>query len=211
VRKALLLLCLTLFPGLALAQAEALENPGTVSAVQDRLYRLNHELSLGIGVMPADAFYKGYFAGVGYTYHFNDFFAWQVGRGSYNYNVKTSLRRQLERDFGVVPTATAFEDEVQWMVGSDVVLSPIYGKMAFFNQKVLHFQASLLGGLTIFKLNTAAGFRPAANVGVGLRFFTNQNISFRLDVTNNFLFTGPRVVNVPTIQLATALNFGATE
>jgi hypothetical protein len=44
-----------------------------------------------------------------------------------------------------------------------------------------------------------------------MRFFTNQNISFRLDVTNNFLFTGPRVVNVPTIQLATALNFGATE
>jgi outer membrane beta-barrel protein len=210
VRKALLL-CLTLLPSLALAQAEALENPGDVAAVQDRLYRLNHELTLGIGVMPADAFYKGYFAGVGYTYHFTDSFAWQVGRGSYNYNVKTSLRRQLERDFGVVPTATAFEDEVQWMVGSDVVFSPIYGKMAFFNQKVLHFEAFALGGLTIFKLNTAAGFRPAANVGLGLRFFTTQSLSLRLDVTNNFLFTGPRVVNVPTLQLATAFNFGATE
>jgi outer membrane beta-barrel protein len=202
---------MTLIPGLVFAQAEAIENPGSVAAVQDRLYRLNHELSLGIGVMPADAFYKGYFAGVGYTYHFNDFFAWQVGRGSYNYNVKTSLRRQLERDFGVVPTATAFEDEVQWMVGSDVMLKPIYGKLSFFNRKVLHFEAYMLGGATIFKLNTEGGFRPAANVGLGMRFFNTQTLSFRLDVTNNFLFTGPRVVNVPTIQLATALNFGATE
>jgi outer membrane beta-barrel protein len=210
VRKALLL-CLTLLPSLALAQAEALENPGSVAAVQDRLYRLNHELSLGIGVMPADAFYKGYFAGVGYTYHFNDFFAWQVGRGSYNYNVKTSLRRQLERDFGVVPTATAFEDEVQWMVGSDVALKPLYGKFSFFNQKVLHFEAYVLAGASIFKLNREGGLRPAANVGLGMRFFKSQNISFRLDVTNNFLFTGPRVVNVPTVQLATAINFGATE
>ncbi len=210
MRKALLL-CLTLLPSLALAQAEALENPGSVAAVQDRLYRLNHELSLGIGVMPADAFYKGYFAGVGYTYHFNDFFAWQVGRGSYNYNVKTSLRRQLERDFGVVPTATAFEDEVQWMVGSDVALKPLYGKFSFFNQKVLHFEAYVLAGASIFKLNREGGLRPAANVGLGMRFFKSQNISFRLDVTNNFLFTGPRVVNVPTVQLATAINFGATE
>jgi outer membrane beta-barrel protein len=210
VRKALLL-CLTLIPGLAFAQATALENPGDVAAVQDRLYRLNHELSLGVGLLPADAFYKGYFASVSYTYHFNDTFAWQVGRGAYSYNVKTSLRQQLERDFGVVPTAAAFEDEVQWMVGSDLVLSPIYGKMAFFNRKVLHFQASVLGGVTIFKLNTDTGFRPAANLGLGLRFFTNQTISFRLDVTNNFVFTGPRVINVPTIQLATALNFGATE
>ncbi|MDY7226539.1 outer membrane beta-barrel domain-containing protein [Hyalangium rubrum] len=211
MRKALLLF-LSLMPGLAFAQAEALENPGTVSAVQDRAYRLNHELTLGIGVLPADAYYKGYFAGVGYTYHFSDSFAWQVGRGSYSYNVQTGLRSQLENDFGVAPTAAAFEDEVQWMVGSDVLWSPLYGKTAFLNRKVLHFEAFVIGGATIFKLNREGGFRPGANVGLGLRLFSSQNVSFRLDVTNNFLFAGARrIVNVPTIQLGTAFNFGATE
>ncbi|SEU37999.1 outer membrane beta-barrel domain-containing protein [Stigmatella erecta] len=211
MRYALLVL-LSLVPGLAFAQAEALENPGTVSAVQDRLYRLNHELTLGVGALPADAFYKGYFAALGYTYHFSDSFAWQVGRGAYSYNVKTDLRSQLERDFGVAPTANAFEDEVQWMVGSDVVWSPFYGKTAFLNRRVLHFEAFVLAGATIFKLNRDDGFRPAANIGVGLRLFTSQHISFRLDVTDNILFAGAsRIVNVPTFQLSTAFNFGATE
>lgn len=211
MRYALLFL-LCLVPGLARAQAEALENPGTVSAVQERGYRMNHELSLGVGVLPADAFYKGLIAGVGYTYHFSDSFAWQVGRGSYSYNLKTSLRNQLERDFGVAPTANAFQDEVQWMVGSDLMWSPFYGKLAFRNASVLHFEAYLLGGGTIFKLNRADGFRPAANVGLGLRFFSSNRVSFRVDVTNNIVFAeATRIINVPVFQLSTALNFGATE
>ncbi len=211
MRYALLLL-LSLAPGLALAQAEALENPGTTSAVQDRLYQMNHELTLGIGVLPADAFYKGYTAEVGYTYHFSDTFAWQVGRGAYSYNVKTSLRQQLERDFGVAPTSTAFEDEVQWMVGSDVLWSPFYGKTSILNSKVIHFEAFLLGGATVFKLNREGGFRPGANVGLGVRVFRSNHISFRLDVTNNVVWAGAsRIINIPTIQLATAFNFGATE
>ncbi|WP_224370241.1 outer membrane beta-barrel domain-containing protein [Hyalangium versicolor] len=212
MRYALLLL-LSLAPGLALAQAEVLENPGTTSAVQDRLYQMNHELTLGIGALPADAFYKGYIAALSYTYHFSDNFAWQVGRGAYSYNVETSLRRQLERDFGVAPTSSAHEDEVQWMVGSDIVWSPIYGKTSILNSKVLHFEAFLLGGATVFKLNReGGGFRPAANVGVGMRVFKSNHISFRLDVTNNVLFAAPsRIINVPTVQLATAFNFGATE
>jgi outer membrane beta-barrel protein len=211
VRYALLFL-LCLVPGLARAQAEALENPGAVSAVQERLYRMNHELTLGVGVLPADAFYKGFVAGVGYTYHFSDSFAWQVGRGSYSYNLKTGLREQLERDFGVAPTANAFQDEVQWMVGSDLMWSPFYGKLAFRNSKVLHFEAFLLGGGSVLKLNRTDGFRPAANVGVGLRLFSSNTVSFRLDVTNNFVFAeATRIINVPVVQLSTALNFGATE
>ncbi|KFE65253.1 outer membrane beta-barrel domain-containing protein [Hyalangium minutum] len=210
MRYALLLLLLA--PGLALAQAEALENPGTTSAVQDRLYRMNHELTLGVGVLPADAYYKGYYAQVSYTYHFSDNFAWQVGRGAYSYNVETGLRSQLERDFGVAPTATAFEDEVEWMVGSDLVFSPFYGKTAILNSKVIHFEAFLLGGATVFKLNREGGFRPGANLGLGIRVFKSDTVSFRLDVTNNVVFAGAsRIINIPTIQLGTALNFGATE
>jgi outer membrane beta-barrel protein len=211
VRTALLLL-VCLLPGLARAQAEALENPGTTAAVQERLYRLNHELTVGVGVLPADAFYKGLLGSVAYTYHFNDGFAWQVGRGSFSYNFKTGLREQLERDFGVAPTATAFEDEVQWTVGSDLVWSPLYGKLAVDNRSVVHVSASLLGGGSVVKLNRADGFRPAINVGLALRLFTSRTVSFRLDVTNSLILAGPtRLLNVPAIQLSTALNFGATE
>ncbi|MBJ6761105.1 outer membrane beta-barrel domain-containing protein [Corallococcus sp. H22C18031201] len=210
--RSVLLILLCLVPGFARAQAEALENPGTVSAVQDRLYRMHHELTLGVGVLPADAFYKGFVGALGYTYHFSDTFAWQVGRGMYSYNVQTGLRRQLERDFDVAPTATAFEDQVQWMVGSDLVWSPLYGKTSILNSSVVHFEAFLLGGGTVVKVHRSDGFRPAINLGVGLRMFSGKTVSFRLDVTNNVVFAGTsRIINVPTVQLGTAFNFGATE
>ncbi|MCP3105573.1 outer membrane beta-barrel domain-containing protein [Myxococcus sp. K15C18031901] len=211
MRYALLLLSF-LAPGLALAQAEALENPGTVSAIQERQYRMHHELLLGVGVLPADAYYKGFIGTVGYTYHFSDTFAWQVGRGSYSYNVNTSLRTQLERDFEVSPTDTAFQDEIQWMVGSDLIWSPLYGKLAVLNSSVLHFEAFLLGGGTVVKTERQDGFRPAVNLGLGVRLFSGKTVSFRLDVTNNVVFAGAsRIINVPVVQLGTSFNFGATE
>jgi hypothetical protein len=49
-------------------------------------------------------------------------------------------------------------------------------------------------------------------VGIGLRLFSSDTVSFRLDVTNNFVFAeATRIINVPVVQLSTALNFGATE
>ena len=204
VRKALIGLILVL-PTLALAQSEDLENPGTVSAVQERAFRMNHELTLGVGTLPLDAFYKGYYAQVAYTFHFSDSFAWQVGRGAYSYNVSTGLRQQLERDFAVLPTAF---DEVQYLVGSDLMWSPLYGKTAFLNRSVLHFEAYLILGGTAFKFTNH--FRPAINFGAGARLFHNKYVSYRLDVTNNFVVSD-KPFNVISIQLLAAVNFGATE
>ena len=70
----------------------------------------------------------------------------------------------------------------------------------------------LLGGGSVVKSNRADGFRPAANVGLGMRLFKGDTVSFRLDVTNNVVFTGTRNINnVLSVQLGTAFNFGATE
>ncbi|MFZ5468630.1 MAG: outer membrane beta-barrel domain-containing protein [Myxococcota bacterium] len=203
--RAVLVGLAVLAPTLATAQVEELENPGTVAAVQERAFRMSHELTLGLGSLPLDAFYKGFYGQVSYTYHFTDSFAWQVGRGAYSYNLNTGLREQLERDFGVLPTAF---DEVQYMVGSDLFWSPMYGKTAFLNKSVLHFSAHFIGGATVFKFTNA--FRPAVNVGLGARLFQNRYVSYRLDLTNNLVLS-ERPFNVLTIQLLAALNFGATE
>ena len=205
------LLALVLLPSLALAQAEELENPGTVTAIQDREYRMNHELAVGVGMLPLDAFYKGYTAQVSYTFHFTDSFAWQVGRGAYSFNVDTGLKQQLLNQFSVLPTAFS---EVQWMVGSDLIWSPIYGKLAVSNHSVLHFEAFLiLGGSVVDLTNLPSGslpFKPGVNLGLGVRVFNSKHISFRLDVTDNIVFS-TTILNVPTLQLAAALNFGASE
>lgn len=206
VKATTLLLCLAL-PATALAQIDELENPGSVSAIQERAYRMNHELTLGIGTLPLDAFYKGVYAQVSYVFHFTDSFAWQVGRGGYSYNLKTGLREQLEKDFGVIPTV--FE-EAQYFVGSDLMWKPFYGKAAVLNSRVIYFETHLIGGATVFKFTN--GFKPALNLGLGFRIFQNKVISYRLDVTDNIVFSvSQKPFNVMAIQLMLALNFGATE
>lgn len=206
-----LLLAVSLSPSLALAQAEELENPGTVLAVQERPYRMNHELSVGIGVLPLDAFYTGYTAQVGYTFHFTDTFAWQVGRFSYSYDIDTGLRAALLQNFGVLPTNYP---QVTWIAGSDLMWSPLYGKTAFANRFVVHFEGFLLGGISVLDLtNQASGtlpFKPGVNLGVGGRLFYSEYISFRLEITDNLVFTSPNILNVPTVQIGAALNFGKT-
>lgn len=214
--KKLLLLLSCLLPALAWADEDAdLENPGTVSAVQDRLFRMNHELTLGIGVLPIDAFYKGLTAEVGYTYHFSDSFAWQVGRAMYSYDVNTGLEDQLERDFHVKPTT---HEQVQWMVGSDVMWSPFYGKTSFLNRSVSHFDAFFLLGGSLLKTTGGEAdsaslnqFKPAVNLGIGARLYSSRRISYRLDLTDNVVISKDRIFNVATVQLGVALNFGSLE
>lgn len=207
--RALIGLCL-LVPALSSAQTQDLENPGTVSAVQDRAYRLQHELDLSIGVLPLDAFYKGLYAQVSYTAHFSDTFAWQVGRAAYSYAAKTGLREQLERDFGVLPTA--FE-EVQFFFGSDLMWKPLYGKLAVVNKWVVHGEVFLLLGATVFKFTNQ--FRPGINLGGGGRVFFSKYVSVRLDVTNNVVIPvgsgATNFTNVMTMTLSLGINFGATE
>jgi outer membrane beta-barrel protein len=202
--KKLLLLLVCSSSGAALAQSE-LENPGSVSAVQERTFKMAHELDLSLGMLPLDAFYKQIYGQVAYVYHFTDWLAWQVGRGAYGYNFSTGLRQQLERDFAVLPSS--FE-QVQWHVGSDIMFKPFYGKAAWLNRAVLHFEVYVLGGATLFKFDRA--LNPAVNVGGGVRFFINKYVSWRFDVTNNIVIRD-KPFSILSVQLLLGINFGASE
>lgn len=198
-----------LAPAVCLAQLEELENPGTVSAVQERAFRMQAELDLSIGILPLDAFYKGLYVQAAFGYHFTDTLAF-MGRFAYAYSLRTGLREQLERDFGVLPTT--FE-EVQFFGGGDLIWTPFYGKLAVLNRSVVHGELFLLVGATVFKFTNAV--RPAINAGLGARVFASRWVSVRLDLTDNVVVpTGggqTNVLNVMTVTLSLALNFGSTE
>lgn len=201
---------LVLVPAISEAQLQDLENPGTINAIQERAYRMQHELDISVGVLPLDAFYKGLYAQVGYTAHFSDTLAWQVGRAAYSYAAKTGLREQLERDFGVLPTAV---EEVQYFFGSDLLWKPFYGKLSVLNRWVIHGEVFLMLGATLFKFTNA--FRPGVNVGGGMRVFLSQAVSLRLDITDNVVIPvgggSTALTNVMTMTLSLGINFGATE
>ncbi len=200
--KLLALVVSLLLPISALAQSE-LENPGSVAAIQERAYRMASEFDLAVGVLPLDAFTKQVYAQVSFVYHFTDYFAWQVGRGAYGYNWSTGLKAQLEKDYGVLPTTI---DVIQFFLGSDLIVSPFYGKAAILNRAVIYYEAYLLVGATVFKYTNA--FRPAANLGGGIRVFQNKYVSYRLEVTDNIVIK-EKPEQVLQINLMLALNFGS--
>ena len=94
MQRALLVLWVSV-AAVAQAQVADLENPGSVSAVQERPFRMKHELDLSFGVLPIDAFYVGLYGQVGYTAHFSDTLAWQIGRAAYNYAEYLPERRKM--------------------------------------------------------------------------------------------------------------------
>lgn len=207
--RALILSCL-LVPAIAAAQVEELENPGSVSAIQKRAFTMRHELDISVGVLPLDAFYVGLYAQVGYTAHFSDSFAWTIGRFAYSYAARTGLREKLERDFGVLPTA--FE-EVQYFFGSDIIWTPFHGKIAVTNGFVVHGEVFFILGATLFRFTNT--FRPGVNLGGGGRIVLTDNVSIRLDVTDNVVIPvgggATSFSNVMTTTLSLAINFGAPE
>ena len=198
-----LIVIASLAAGAAFGQTSELENPGSVSAIQDRAYRMAAEFDLTVGVLPLDAFTKQVYAQVAFVYHFTDYFAWQVGRAAYGYNWSTGLKNQLEKDYAVLPTTI---DSIQFFVGSDLMFTPFYGKIAVLNRFVVFYEAYLMLGVTVFKYTNA--FRPAANIGGGLRVFQNKYVSYRLEVTDAIVIRD-RPEQVLHINLMLALNFGS--
>jgi outer membrane beta-barrel protein len=196
-----LVLVLLLSPLAAVAADD--ESPARVSVVQRRQYTLRHELSLSGGFLPLDAFYKGVTVNVGYTYHFNDHFAWRVARGTYDKSFDTGLKQQIQNQFGL---DTSEFPVVQWMVGSDLVWNAFYGKTAFMNAFVLHLALFLLLGGDVVR--TQSDFLPAVNFGGGIRFFATEWLSLKLEASNHFVVS-KKSFNIVDLQLALAVNLGS--
>lgn len=203
-----------LVPVVAMGQPEFLEAPpSSVNALQDRAYRLQNEFTLLLGFLPGDPYTKGAYAQGGYAFHFNDYFGVQA-RGAFALPVKTALREQLERDFGVLPTVFS---SVNFFVGGDVVFRPLYGKLSVGNNGVVHGEMHLVAGGSAFGYTDGLtpSLRPAINIGGGGRLFLGRNASLRLDVVNHIVLAAPGsmsgISNVLAVSFGLAVNFGGTE
>lgn len=207
-----LLLCLlalaaTLPAAVAFADdVDDVEDQGRLSAVQRRKFREAHELQIAFAALPLDAFYKGLGGEVGYTWHVNDRFAWEVVHGGYAADVDTGLKTQLQTDFGVAPTQ--FE-VAKYYVNSNVVLKPLYMKASLFNRAVVHGELFFLGGGGIFSMTS--GIKPSGDVGLGGRLYLSPHVSVRSDVRENFVLVQnfAKTKNVITFSLGLSFDFGS--
>jgi outer membrane beta-barrel protein len=201
VRASSLLCLLTLAsPSIALAE-EATAPPPTPApetaegrpkvAIQRLKYQMAHEVSLGVGIMPLDAFQKSITGSLSYTLHFDNAFAWEVFRVSAAYLTSTNLRDSLINTFAIPPEDFSAP---RFSATTGIELTPIYGKLVFLNDTVVHqaFFVGLYGGVILGDrpdfAKMLSDLRPSGGAGVGYRIFFSKTVSFRVDVRDFISF-----------------------
>jgi outer membrane beta-barrel protein len=204
MKLAVSLLAIALLSPLA-AAAEESQEAGRLVAIQQRKFRMAHELEIGGMFEPLDAFSKGIGAEGAYVLHLDDTWSWEVVRAGYVARIDTSLRTQLLRDFGVDPTA--FES-LQYYASSSAIFAPLYGKFALRNASLVHLEMFLTAGGAFGHFTTLYAAGP--ELGVGARLFLSQTMSVRLDARDAF-FIARKKENVLFFSLGLSINLGGND
>lgn len=186
----------------AYAQLQFAGDAPRVYTIEPRDHLFKHEITLGLGVLPLDAFYVGTAAALSYAYHFNDVWAWEALRGFYSYNSDTSLRSLLIAQ-QVLPVHA--DRRILSILSSNVVFKPMYGKLAFFNSSVVRAETYFTGGIGVAISNQDTGLAP--NLGVGLNFWLGHAVAIRLDVGDHFVFSSSGLSSVLQVLLSASFNF----
>ena len=190
-------------PGPAFAQLNFAGDEPHIYTIEPREHLFKHELHLGAGLIPLDAFYVGAVGAVGYTYHLSDFWAWEAFQGIYSYNVDTSLRSDLQQLGAQASLESA--RRIHLMLSTNLVAKPMYGKVSLVNRSLVQIDTAIMGGAG-FVLNDQ-DMRPALNLGVALHFWMSSGLGVRFDVRDYFVFNHAIPDNVLLILLSWSVNF----
>jgi len=208
-RRAALLVGILLLAmaGMVRAQDEDIDQ-GKVYAIQPRNYRMSHEFSVAAAFLPLDAFYKFFAISGHYVLHFNELWAWEAVHLSFSkyLDIDTGLKKQMMDDWDVSPTDTP---KIDYFLDTNLMVKPLYGKMALFDSWVVYMQSYFILGLGAVKYETA--WFPTIDVGAGLRVFLNNTLSLRLEVRDYVTIGEGGVDNALYFGLAFCYNAFAEE
>jgi outer membrane beta-barrel protein len=172
--------CALLLCVVAQAKVEEDLDYGNVYAIQTRAFKMNQEFSLSLAFLPLDAFYK-YFGLTGhYVLHFNNIWAWEAVHVTYTEYLKidTGLRKQLIDKWEATPIGKL--RRLDMMLDTNLMVKPLYGKLALMNGLVIYSEGYFLVGVGTQKYSI--GWFPSFDFGMGLRVYLNSKFSVRLEV-----------------------------
>jgi len=201
--------CLVLALAPAARAEDAVGEGPRVFSIQPRPYKLGHEFQLGLGVLPMDAFYVGAVITASYTYHFTDFWGWEIAGAGYSKNFNTSLRGDLHKDYGVVPVQGG-GDRIQYFGTTSLVIKPFFGKLAIFNDGLVTSETFFVLGLGALEMGPPAGRadpRLVVDLGLGLRLWSSETLSMRVDVRDYLIFVSALPQQALFLSVSVAFNF----
>lgn len=155
----------------------------------------------------------------------NDAFYTKVGGGvAANYHLADSLALSLHYDkFGIAQSdnvriakrelrSLLLSSKLDWTAGLDVLWTPIYGKLAWFNT-IVQYDLFLIAGVGGAWSQTSGapvedGIHPAVDVGIGQRFAMFDFMAFEFWVKQLLYADRPQDRQISEIQKVLTLNAG---
>ncbi len=191
-----------------LERARALEPDKSVSIIQQRTVSRRNRLELApefSGTFGGEAYARTKSLGLNLNYHFTPRFSVGV---KYNYSFNTltpegeALVDQAYADYLANPSnPNKAYPELDWAksewIGA-LTWYPVYGKLNFFDQSVVHFDLYTLAGAG--QVSLRSGPTTSYTAGIGSGFWMSQNFTTRIEMrwqryTAQY-FSGPRELDL---------------
>jgi len=164
--------------------AEAKTTKGKVEVQQDRIKSIQRKVFVKAGrweLEPVfalslnDAFYQKMGGGASVLYHPVDNLGIEL-HGVYVGTIQTDMVGYFQQANEALPKVS----NLRYYLTGGLQWSPLYGKLSFVTDDIVHFDAYLLAGFGMAYTETGAKF--ATNLGVGLRYFFSSWLSIKLEV-----------------------------
>lgn len=133
-----------------------------------------------------DPFFEHFIVGAAVGFHLVDSMSVEVRGGATIGKIKQSAIRFVRTE---TDSLLKNPPEFKYHADLDFLWAPFYGKISLFSEAILHFDTYLTAGPGIF--GTDAGLNPAANIGIGQRYFITDWLVARVEV-RNYLFLDNR-------------------
>jgi outer membrane beta-barrel protein len=145
---------------------------------RDFVKAARHELTVQGGYYVSDLLDGTFIVGAAYTYHLTE----DAGiEASFGYSrLRSAVAQRLQSDRGV--TILPQEDRV-YLAFTDLVWSPVHGKMRLFADSIVHFD--LYGAAGVGIIDNATSFGVAGQLGLGTKIFLGKSWALRLDVRDH--------------------------
>ena len=160
----------------------------------------NHEVSLGAGIYPFNAYNYDLAVGAGYTYHFSNTFAWEVVHGDQYFSVAKGLTSELADKYKVNPATI---EKVQTNISTNVVFYFLNGKFAFLKDTIRYFRTGLLTGPSLVLTDQRNGL--GVDLGLRFEFFSGESMVWKFEARDTVSIGG--IENLMSFAVGTGFRF----
>ncbi len=181
----------------ASAFSKDIEDEVDVFAIQNKIFHRHHELGVVLGYIPDDDFYEVYPGGLSYTFHLNDFWAFDI-RGQ----VISSDAKDLKSELESVGATPSIYRELKQLAHAHLIVKPFYGKDAIRNRGIINNETYIFlgGGSAAYENHQSYGESTSESAfslsfGIGTKYFVNKKMCINFEIRDMMNYRDDKTVN----------------